>query len=157
MLREDMTLLDAPQYDPARDRRRIVLIISSVMVVLMLAGLGWYFRYWPQEHVANTFFAALQKQDFETAYAIWMHDPQWKSHQDRYARYPYSEFYTDWGLGGEWGKINRYEIFWAGNCPRPGSGIVVDVVVNQRAEHAQVYVSKEDKTLGYVPCDIEIR
>ncbi|SRR6266496_236050 len=157
MLKDDMTLLDAPQYDPARDRRRTVLIIGGIIVVLVLMGLGWYFRYWPEQHVADKFFAAVQRQDYETAYAIWMHDPQWKEHQDRYSRYPYSEFYTDWGLGGEWGKINSYKIFWAGNCPRPGSGIVVDVIVNQRAQHAQVYVSKDDKSLGYVPCDIEVR
>jgi len=151
-----MTLLDAPKYDPAPHHRRIVIIIGSAVVILVLAGLAWLFRYWPEEHAANKFFSALQKQDYESAYGIWMHDTQWKEHQTQYERYPYKEFYTDWGLGGEWGKINTYKIFWSGDCPRAGSGIVIDVVVNQRTQHAQVYVNKEDKTLGYVPCDIEI-
>lgn len=153
-----MTLLDAKQYDPTRGRRRIVIITGIAFVILVLAGLAWFLRYWPEEHVANKFFTALQKQDYETAYGIWMHDLQWKEHQAQYERYPYKEFYTDWGLGGEWGKINSFDIFWSGNCPKqPGSGIVVDVVVNKRTEHAQVYVNKEDKTLSFVPCDIEVR
>lgn len=152
-----MTLMDAPQYDPTRGRRKIITIVGIIVIILVIAGLAWYFRYWPEERVANKFFAALEHQNYEQAYAIWMHDPQWKEHPDRYTRYPFNEFYTDWGLGGEWGKISSYKVFWAGNCPRPGSGIVVDVIVNQRAEHAQVYVSKEDKSLGYVPCDIEVR
>ncbi|HSS99834.1 MAG TPA: hypothetical protein VLK33_22525 [Terriglobales bacterium] len=151
-----MTLLDAKQYDPTHDNRKWTIIIGSALIILILAGVAWFLRYWPEEHVANKFFSALQKQDYETAYGIWMHDPQWKEHQANYARYPYHEFYTDWGLGGEWGKINTYKIFWSGNCPKPGSGIVVDVVVNDRTQHAQVYVSKEDKMMGYVPCDIEV-
>ena len=151
-----MTLLDAKQYDPTRDRRRIVIIVGSALVILILTGLAWFLRYWPEEHVANKFFSALQKQDYETAYGVWMHDPNWKDHPAQYNRYPYKEFYTDWGLGGEWGKINTYKIFWSGNCPKAGSGVVVDVVVNDRTQHAQVYVSKEDKSLGYVPCDIEV-
>jgi hypothetical protein len=151
-----MTLLDAPQYDPTRGRRRMVTIIGSAIVILVLAGFAWFMRHWPEKHVADKFFAALQKQDYETAYGLWMHDPQWKEHPNEYSRYPFKEFYTDWGLGGEWGKINEYEIFWVGDCPKAGSGIVVDVIVNKRAEHAQVYVSKRDKTIGYVPCSIEV-
>ena len=68
-----MTLLDAKQYDPTRDRRRLVIIIGSALVILILAGLTWLFRYWPEERVADKFFSALQKQDYETAYGIWMH------------------------------------------------------------------------------------
>ena len=99
-----MTLLDAKEYDPTRSRRRIVIITGIAIVILVLAGLTWFLRYWPEEHVVNKFFTALQKQDYEAAYGIWMHDPQWKEHQAQYERYPYKEFYTDWGLGGEWGK-----------------------------------------------------
>jgi len=38
-----------------------------------------------------------------------------------------------------------------------GSGIVVDVVVNDRAEHAQVWVEKADRTLSFPPCDLVFR
>jgi hypothetical protein len=30
----------------------------------------------------------------------------------------------------------------------------VDVVVNDRAEHAQVWVEKSDKTLSFPPCEL---
>jgi hypothetical protein len=151
-----MTLLDAPQYDPARDRRRRTQIIGSLIVVLVLAGLAWTLRNWQEEHLVDKFFTALQAKDYETAYGIWDHDPQWKVHQAQYTRYPFNEFYKDWGPGGEWGIINRYKIFWSGNCPVSGSGLVVDVVVNDRSKHAQVYVDKHDKTFSYVPCPLEI-
>ena len=35
-----------------------------------------------------------------------------------------------------------------------GSGVVVDVVVNDRAQHAQVWVEKSDKTLSFPPCEL---
>ena len=36
-------------------------------------------------------------------------------------------------------------------------GVVVDVVVNDRTEHAQVWVEKSDKTLSYPPCELLFR
>jgi hypothetical protein len=147
-----MTLLDAPKYDPARDRRRMVRIIVSAVVILVLAVFAWFFRYWPEEHVVNKFFAAIQKQDYENAYGIWMHDPQWKEHPAQYARYPYKDFYTDWGPGGEWGLVKSFEIYASGTPPgKSSSGIIVEVIVNGRAEHARVWVDKSDKTLGFSP------
>ena len=46
-------------------------------ILVIVLALGWWFRYWPEEHVVGKFFDALQKQDYKTAYGIWMHDPQW--------------------------------------------------------------------------------
>lgn len=152
-----MTLLDARQYDPERDRKRNRRIISSVVIILILLGLGWWFRYWPDEHLVGDFFATVQKQDYKTAYGIWMHDPNWQQHPDQHAKYPFNDFYRDWGPGGEWGIIKTYKVFGASTCPGGGSGVVVDVVVNDRAEHAQVWVEKSDKTLSYPPCELVFR
>src|SRR5882724_11507881 len=147
-----MTLLDAPKYDPTRDRRRIVRIVGSAIVILVLAGFAWFFRYWPEEHGVNKFFTALQKQDYETAYGVWMHDPQWKEHQAQYARYAYKDFYSDWGPGGEWGLVKSHEIYASGTPPgKSSSGVIVEVIVNGRSEHARVWVDKSDKTLGFSP------
>ena len=146
-----MTLLDAKEYDPEKERRKKVRIISA-MAFLLLAGLFlWWFRYWPEERAAEHFFDALQKQDYESAYGIWMHDPPWRQHPDRYKKYPFHEFYTDWGPGGQWGLVQSYKIYAAGTPPGGGSGVIVDLIVNDRAEHARVWVEKSDKTMSFSP------
>jgi len=158
-----MTLLDAKELDPriARTRnRRVIAATVAVIIVLgigllgFLLGHGWWFRYWPEEHVVGKFFSTLQKQDYNAAYGIWMQDPDWRQHPDRYPKYGFGDFYRDWGPGGEWGLIKTQKVFGASNCPGGGSGIVVDVVVNDRAEHAQVWVEKSDHTLSYPPCEL---
>jgi len=152
-----MTLLDAQQYDPEKDRRRNQRIITAVVVVVIIAALAWWFRYWPEEHIVGNFFADLQKQDYKSAYGIWMHDPSWAQHPQAHPKYPYGDFYRDWGPGGEWGLIKTEKVFGASTCPGGGSGVVVDVVVNDRAEHAQVWVEKSDKTLSFPPCELIFR
>ena len=146
-----MTLLDAKEYDPQKERKRRARIISVIVVLLVLGFLGWWFRYWPEERVADRFFDALQRQNYEAAYGIWMHDPQWRQHRDRYSKYPYNEFYRDWGPGGEWGLIKSHNIYAVGSPPGGGSGVVVDVTVNDRAERARVWVEKSDKTMSFSP------
>jgi len=48
------TIFTAPQYDPAKEKRRKSLILTIVLAVLVVAALAWYFRYWPQEDNACT-------------------------------------------------------------------------------------------------------
>src|SRR6266567_4643466 len=152
-----MTLLDAQEYDVEKSRKRRKRIISVIAILLVLFALGWWFRYWPEERIVGHFFDALQKQDFKIAYGIWMHDPQWQQHPDEHPKYPFNEFYRDWGPGGEWGLIKTQKVYGASTCPGGGSGIVVDVIVNDRAEHAQVWVEKSDHTLSYPPCQLIFR
>ena len=146
-----MTLLDAKEYDPEKERKRRTRIIWVVVLVLVAAGLAWWFRFWPEERVAERFFDALQQQSYESAYAIWMHDPQWRQHPDRYPKYPFNEFYRDWGPGGEWGVIKSHKIYAVGSPPGGGSGVIVDVTVNDRAQPARVWVQKSDKTMSFSP------
>jgi hypothetical protein len=80
-----------------------------------------------------------------------MHDPQWRQHPDHYKKYPFNEFYTDWGPGGQWGLVKSYKIYAAGTPPGGGSGVIVDIIVNDRAEHARVWVEKSDKTMSFSP------
>jgi len=152
-----MTLLDAKQYDPEKSRKKRNRIISAILIVIVLAFLGWWFRYWPQERVVGHFFQALQKRDYNQAYGIWMHDPDWQKNPQKHAKYPFNDFYRDWGPGGEWGLVKSYKVYGASKCPNQGgdssSGVVVDVVVNDRTEHAQVCYENSDHTLGYPPCE----
>jgi len=152
-----MTLLDAKEYDAAAARRRKLWIAGIIGAVLVIGLLIWWNRFWPEKHIGGRFFAALQKQDFATAYGIYFADPDWKAHPERHSQYPFNEFWQDWGPGGEWGTIKSFRIYGTSNCPGGGSGVVVDVVVNGRAQHAQLYVDKTDKTISTPPCDLEFR
>jgi len=147
-----MTLMDAKEYDPIRERRRKARISTAILLILLVVFLAWMYRYWPEEHIVDHFFAALQQQQFEKAYGIWMHDADWKQHAQQYTQYSYNDFFRDWGPGGEWGAIKSYKIYASGT-PKGGSssGVIVEVVVNDRYEHARIWVEKKSKTLTFSP------
>ena len=146
--------MDAKEFDEAGARRKKIRIVVIVVTLLVLGFLAYQFRFWPEERLVDKFFAALQRQDYETAYGLYMADPAWRQHPQQYPLYPYNEFYRDWGPGGEWGLIKTAKVYGASTCPGPGTGVVVDVIVNDRSEHAQVWVEKSDKTLSYPPCEL---
>jgi hypothetical protein len=147
-----MTLLDAQPYDPAKSRKRKIKITVTVVIVVALAVMAWMFRNWPEEHIVDKFFTALQHQGYEDAYGIYFNDPGWRDHQQKYSKYTYADFYRDWGPGGEWGLIKSHSIYGAANTKGFGSGgVVVEVIVNERSEHARMFVQKSDKTLTVYP------
>lgn len=152
-----MTLLDATPYDPGPARRRNIRILVAVIIILVLAAVVWTNRFWPEKRVVDRFFAALMNKDYETAYGLYFADPKWKEHPDKYPRYSLNQFIQDWGAGGQWGAIRKYEVNGASTCSSGASGVVVDVIVNDRAEHAQLWVEKSDKTLSPPPCELLFR
>jgi hypothetical protein len=149
-----MTLMDAQQYDATRDRRRRKVIIVIVIAALLGAGVAYHLRDHSERVTVRKFFADLQKQDYEAAYGVYFHDTNWKQHAPKYRDYPFNDFYRDWGPGGEWGLVKSFHV----DCslsPSGGSGVIVQVTVNQRADHAYVWVQKSDRTLSFSPNDIE--
>jgi hypothetical protein len=154
-----MTLFEAQPYDEARARKRRALIVALVVLGLVIGIVWWQMRYWPEERVVDRFFDALQQQDYEKAYGIWMHDPSWKQHPQQYDRYTYNDFIKDWGPGGEWGIIKSHRVSgvgephgYSGSPFARSSGVVVIVTVNERIAHkASIWVEKSDKTLGFSP------
>ena len=144
------TLFQSPPYDPARERRRNRVVVVVVIAALLAVVVFFRFRNWPYEHIVNNFFHALQQQNHEKAYGIWMHDPEWKQHPERYKNYPFGEFYRDWGPGSEWGLIKEFQIDGAAR-PKNGSGVIVQVTINHRADKARIWVEKKDKTLTFSP------
>jgi hypothetical protein len=147
-----MTLLDAQPYDPSKARKRNIKILVSVVTVIVLVVLGWMYRNWPEEHSVDKFFTALQNHEYESAYGVYFNDPGWQQHQQKYSQYTYADFYRDWGPGGEWGLVKSHKIY--GSAPTKqlgGGGVVVEVIVNDRSEHARMFVQKSDKTLTVYP------
>ncbi len=145
------TIFDAKPYDPARDRRKRLIIAGTITAVLVIAFFAWWFRYWPEEHRVDLFFDALQQKNYEQAYGIWVNDPNWKQHQEKYTKYPFGEFYIDWGPGGEWGLINSHKVDGSATPKGYSTGVVVVVTVNDRAEKARIWVEKSDKTFSFSP------
>ena len=154
MLMGAMTLMDAEQYDSARERRRRTGIAVAVILLMLVAWVAYHYRNYPERNVTSKFFAALQSQNYEAAYAVWFRDLDWKQHTGRYSAYTFNDFYRDWGPGGEWGLVKSYSV----DCslsPGSGSGVIVQVTVNSRAEHAYVWVEKSNRTLSFSPSEIE--
>ena len=145
------TLFQAPAYDPRRERRRKVVLAIVAVALLAAGGLVWRFRHWSEERIVHGFFQSLQARDYERAYGAWMHDPEWKQHPERHARYAFNEFYRDWGPGGEWGIIKDFQVAGSESPGSSSSGVVVVVTVNQRAERARIWVEKGDRTLTFSP------
>lgn len=146
------TILTAPPYDPKRDKRKKQIIIAIICVVIGIAALVYAFRHWPEEHAVDKFFTALQNKDYKQAYGIWMADPTWEQHPQKYSNYPFNEFYQDWGPGGEWGIIRSFHIDGSAVPKGPSSGVVVVVTVNDRvADKARIWVEKSNKTLTFSP------
>ena len=148
-----MTLLDAPPPDYTRERRRKKIIISLVLLVVIVGLLFWRFRYWPEEHVVDKFFSALQNKDYEGAYGVWMHDPAWRQHAAKYTNYSYSDFYRDWGPGGEWGLVQSHSVDCALGT-KEGTGVILQVTVNGRSQHPYLYVDKSDKSMSFSPSEL---
>src|SRR6266849_3391719 len=126
-----MGLMDAQEYDPRPAQRRKRLIVIAVVVVVVLLGTWYFFRYWPEKHVMNKFFQVIEQKDFETAYAIWEADPNWKQHPDKYPEYTINQFRQDWGPQGEYGVITSHEIDCATELPQKDfqdpTGVIVVV------------------------------
>jgi hypothetical protein len=147
-----MTLMDAQQYDEARDRRRRNLIIVIVIAAMFLAWVAYHLRDYPERRAADNFFVTLTRQDLESAYAVWFRDANWKQHPQKYSNYTFGDFRQDWGPASEWGIIKNYSV----DCSfSSGSGVIVQATINQRAEHAYLWVDKSDKTLHFSPNQIE--
>ena len=156
-----MTLFEAKPYDEARARKRRDIILAAIVAVIVIAIVLWQFRYWPEEHIVNQFFDALQQQNFEQAYGIWMHDPNWKQHPEKYTRYPYNDFIKDWGPSGEWGIIKSHHVDgaavprgYSGSPFATASGVVVVVTINNRAEPRSMWVEKKSRTITDSPVQV---
>jgi hypothetical protein len=115
-----MTLLDAPAFDTARDRRnRTILFTSMGLFVVLLAGgwliagmpVDWPWNWWTHllgRSTVNAFFGALEKNDLSAAYAIWTDDRDWQRHPQRHAVYPFQRFEHDWSAAS---ASNDYGVF----------------------------------------------
>src|ERR1039457_5549533 len=120
-----MTLLDAPQYDPARSRRNLLIVQCSVGAFVLLF-IGWWLvasrpvdwpwnwnRYLFGRHAVNKFLSAVEADDLTRAYGIWTNDKNWQQHSAQHSVYPFARFQGDWSPtspDNEYGAIKSHKI-----------------------------------------------
>lgn len=143
-----MTLLDAPQYDPARARRNLRIVQCSVAAVLLLFISCWlvasrpvdwpwnWDRYLFGRHAVNKFLTAVEANDLNGAYGIWVNDKNWQQHPAQFSTYPFTRFQEDWSStspDNEYGVIKSHKIALAA---RYGNNLLVAVLINGRKTDA---------------------
>jgi hypothetical protein len=112
-----MTLLDAKEYDPAKEREaKDTRIISAVVLVLVPCSFRCLVEPLPgRKNISPIrFFSAPAESKTSrppTAFILPIRD--WRQHPQNHAQYPLNEFKQDWGPGGEWGIIKSYQIYGA--------------------------------------------
>jgi hypothetical protein len=137
-----MTLMNAPEYDSRKDDRiRNIWIGAGILVVLVIVtafagfalGHGWLFSNLPAEHKVDKFFSALEAKDYDTAFAIYTNDPDWKQHPEKHADYPIQRFTEDWTTESPLKApitSHHVDISKTDGSGLFGSGIIVAVRVN---------------------------
>ena len=130
------SILEPKPLPPARPWGRIVAV--PIVVLVVAAVLYFQFRNFREEATVKRFFAALTQADYQTAYRIWQPTPS----------YTLQSFMEDWGPGGPWGRIQTFKIL---ESQRRGDSVVVAVEINRRAEPAEIWVSRKDRSLSFPP------
>ena len=159
-------LLNAPEYDERGERRRTGLLIGAGALLLLTAvigvggyllGHGWFFTNLRAEHRVNSFFNALEAKDYSTAYSIWMNDPDWQQHPQKYD-YTLKRFTEDWTTESPVNapiESHHVDISKTDGTGAFGTGIIVAVRVN--GDHKLfMWYEKKDGTLTYpAPHELE--
>jgi len=164
-----MTLLDAPAFNEARDRRNRIILWSSVGTIAVLiigfwlaAGRPVDFPWNWNTHLRgrmaiNSFLTAVEKNDLPTAYSIWMHDPKWQEHPAQYSVYPFERFSKDWSPNSpdnEYGNIQSHRIAAARIY---GNQLLTAVLINGRkSKPASLEYSPKDHKLNFAPEDVQL-
>lgn len=155
-----MTLLNAPQYNAHRENRNRNLLVGTAIVVALsallcvggyLLGHGWFFSNLPVEHRINVFLTTLQNKDYGKAYGIWMNDPHWEQHPQKYD-YKVQRFTEDWTTASDWGPITSHHVDIS---KRDGSGIIIAVTVNHSNKKLFLWYEKSSGTLTYSPLELQ--
>ena len=156
-----MTLLNSPEYDAPREKRKRVLLTGAAALILLTAvigvggfllGHGWFFSNLPVEHRVSEFLASLEAKDYTKAYGIWMNDPNWQQHPQKYD-YTLKRFTEDWTTESDWGPITSHHVDIS---KRTGTGVIVAVRVNDSPKKMFMWYEKSNGTLTYpAPYNLE--
>jgi hypothetical protein len=162
-----MTLLDAPQYNAARERRKRIIIVSTSSTLVTLFIVWWLICghpiAWPWnwntylfgKSTVNHFFTAIEQNDLNKAYGIWFQDPNWQQHPAVHNNYSFQRFQQDWGPNSpdnDYGPIKSHRIA----AERiSGNVLIVAIYVNDRKSNP-IFLAYDPKnhTLIFSPVQL---
>jgi hypothetical protein len=162
-----MTLLDAPAFDTVRDRRNRTILFSTVAAVGVLI-IAWWFaagmpidwpwswnNHWRGTVAVDRFLKAVEQNDMNKAYGIWIHDPDWQKHPDPNNTYTFARFEQDWSpnsSGNDYGAIKTHVLRAARMY---GNVLVVGIMINDRKSGA-LFLAYDTKThqIGFSPVEL---
>jgi hypothetical protein len=148
-----MTLLDAPQYNVNRAKLTRNLSIAAIVLILVGGFCTFWFWTWPSEHRISHFLSVVESGDFNTAYALWNHDPDWQKHPQQYTAYDFDQFQKDWGPMSDYGKIRSHKIVLSKSV---GNGVVVGVDINGGKTPMFLRVDDKTKQIGFSPVELYV-
>jgi hypothetical protein len=150
-----MTLFEARPPDLRKERLRQQLVWGGIILIAVLAVLGFVFRHWRVEHTVDNFLTKIEQKDYNAAYAIWNADPDWEKHPERYQDYTFGQFQLDWGPTGDFGNITSHKVEGSVEPRSSGkvTGVVVAARINNRAEPACLWVDKQTRAISFSPID----
>lgn len=157
-----MALMDAPAYNPAREKaikNTIIGLAVGVFLLIVLAfagyiaGHGWLFTNLTYEHQVDHFMTALEQHDYVKAFGIYNNDPNWQQHPDKYKDYPLKAFTEDWTKyaptpGHDPIFAHHVDVSKTDGSGNFGTGVIVAVNVNNKKE-IFMYVNKRDRTMTW--------
>jgi hypothetical protein len=164
-----MTLLDAPVFDEARERRHRVMFYSGAGLLLVLfigawlvsgRPVDWPWNWWGHfrgRMTVNHFLDSVEKNDLEKAYGIWIHNSEWQKHPNVNGAYPFTRFVQDWSSSSpdnEYGAIKTHKIVAARMY---GNVLLMAVLINGRKSGAlDLDYDPNTHTLTFSPPGVEL-
>jgi hypothetical protein len=113
-----MTLLNAPEFDEKKEKQKKNLLVGGGIFVVVMAALtvagfflghGWLFINLPVEHRVSVFLTTVEAKDYTKAYGLWMNDPEWQQHPQKYD-YSLQRFTEDFSTASDWkGPVTSFK------------------------------------------------
>ncbi len=164
-----MTLLDAPVFDEARDRRKRTIGFSVAGGLVLLFIVWWIVAGqpidWPWRWNAhlfgrikiNRFLTNIEKNDLEAAYAVWINDKDWKQHPSHGAN-SFERFKEGWdpkSPDAEWqGEIHSHKI---ASHRIYGDVLLVAILINGAKQNAlNLTYDPKNGQVGYAPPGVRL-
>jgi hypothetical protein len=162
-----MTLLDAPVFNEARDRRNRQMLWGTVIGLFVLLVAFWlisgrpvdwpwtWFSHLRGRATINRFLDDVEKNDMAAAYGVWIHDSAWQQHPNQTGSYPFDRFQQDWSPNSpenEYGAIKSHKIVAA---RMSGNVLLVGIRMNGLQSKA-LFLNYDPKThvLGFSPVEL---